>query len=437
MSGPGTDPGPPGRRPLDRGGLARSKRRQRRDAIGLHRLGLDRARCSTGSRLDPGLGLDRLGLDAASGSTGSGSTGSASTGSGSTRLGRRARARRRARSAATASAGSALAPPAAGQATTGGGPLSRSRRGALDARCLVTGLSFRLGVGVGVARLGVALVGRPSRSLGRVSGSTRRRRRRSRPHRVQQLLRRPAWVGGRLDRGGRRRVRRRRRRSRPAGPSAGRPDCAAGAPESMSGSRARPARPARWPPARHRRHPGRASGVEGRGRRPHVPATRRSRPPRWRLRPRGVRRVLAERAGASGDGAIPPARTEFSPVKRGEPKARLRESSDTSGWVNRNTTTRSSNVDKPERERETTHVADGEVVQHRRGDERDRVGGQDRAPGPGPRPRHGDAQGPAAVHLVLEPFEQHDEGVRGDTHRHDETGDTGQGQGEADLAARG
>ena len=40
-------------------------------------------------------------------------------------------------------------------------------------------------------------------------------------------------------------------------------------------------------------------------------------------------------------------RTEFRPVNRAEPNAALRESSDTSGWVNRKTTTRSRIVDRP------------------------------------------------------------------------------------------
>ena len=94
-------------------------------------------------------------------------------------------------------------------------------------------------------------------------------------------------------------------------------------------------------------------------------------------------------------------------------------------------------VDRPRVNAKPRHVAGGEVVQDRRGQERHRVGGQDRAPGPHPGPRHGDPERPAVVHFVLYSFEEHDERVGGDTDRDDEAGDTGQGQGEADLVARG
>ena len=42
----------------------------------------------------------------------------------------------------------------------------------------------------------------------------------------------------------------------------------------------------------------------------------------------------------------------------------------------------------------------------------------------------------ALVHLVLHAFEEHDEGVGGDTDRDDEAGDAGQAQREPDLGAR-
>ena len=82
-----------------------------------------------------------------------------------------------------------------------------------------------------------------------------------------------------------------------------------------------------------------------------------------------------------------------------------------------------------EREGEALHVAGGEVVQDRRGEERHGVGRQDRAPRPHPGPRDGDAHRSALVHLVLYSFEEHDERVGGDTDRDDEAGDAGQASG--------
>ena len=61
------------------------------------------------------------------------------------------------------------------------------------------------------------------------------------------------------------------------------------------------------------------------------------------------------------------------------PKNFVRASNVISGLVNRKTTTRSTTVDKTEREREPAHVADGEQVQHDRRDQRHDVGGDDRA----------------------------------------------------------
>ena len=57
--------------------------------------------------------------------------------------------------------------------------------------------------------------------------------------------------------------------------------------------------------------------------------------------------VLVRAAGSGADGATPPSRTAFRPVKRAEPNAFCRDSHEISGWVNRNTTTRSSTVDRP------------------------------------------------------------------------------------------
>ena len=72
---------------------------------------------------------------------------------------------------------------------------------------------------------------------------------------------------------------------------------------------------------------------------------------------------------------------------------------------------------------ESLHVADREVVQQGRREERHRVGHQDGAPGALPAALHGRAQRLAVADLVAEPFEVHDERVRRDADRHDEAGD--------------
>ena len=88
-----------------------------------------------------------------------------------------------------------------------------------------------------------------------------------------------------------------------------------------------------------------------------------------------------------------------------------------------------------EGEREALHVAGGEVVEDRRGEEarpRRRTGS---SAGPAPRPAAPRTAASALADLVLQSFEEHDERVGCDADRDDEPGDAGQGQGEADLPA--
>jgi hypothetical protein len=75
-----------------------------------------------------------------------------------------------------------------------------------------------------------------------------------------------------------------------------------------------------------------------------------------------------------------------------------------------------------QREREALHVTDREVVQQRRGEERDGVRDQDRAPGPLPAAFHRGAQRPALPDLVAQPLEEHHERVGGDADRDDQAG---------------
>ena len=84
-----------------------------------------------------------------------------------------------------------------------------------------------------------------------------------------------------------------------------------------------------------------------------------------------------------------------------------------------------------EREREAPHLADGEDVEHDRGEQGDRVGGQAGVPGAHPAGLDGDPHGLAVAHLVTDAFEVDDERVRGDADRDDQSRDAGQGQGEA------
>ena len=79
-----------------------------------------------------------------------------------------------------------------------------------------------------------------------------------------------------------------------------------------------------------------------------------------------------------------------------------------------------------EREREALDVTDRTPVQDAGCQQRHEVGGQDRAPGTRPGLLDRGAQRVALAHFVPQPFEEHDERVGGDTHGHDQAGDTGQ-----------
>ena len=79
---------------------------------------------------------------------------------------------------------------------------------------------------------------------------------------------------------------------------------------------------------------------------------------------------------------------------------------------------------------EALDLADGEVVQQQRGQERHRVGHQDRAPGALPPGLDRRAQLFALAHLVAQSLEVDDERVGGDADRHDQAGDAGQLEGE-------
>ena len=89
-----------------------------------------------------------------------------------------------------------------------------------------------------------------------------------------------------------------------------------------------------------------------------------------------------------------------------------------------------------ERVREALHVADGEDVQQRRGQERDRVGDQDRPPGAGPAAFDGRPQRPALPDLVAQSLEVDHERVGRDADGHHQAGDAGQGQGVALVLAQ-
>ena len=80
--------------------------------------------------------------------------------------------------------------------------------------------------------------------------------------------------------------------------------------------------------------------------------------------------------------------------------------------------------------REALDLADGEVVQQHRGDERHGVGHQDRAPGPFPAGLHRWAQRLAFADFVAQSLEEHDERVGGDADGHDQARDPGQLEGE-------
>ena len=132
---------------------------------------------------------------------------------------------------------------------------------------------------------------------------------------------------------------------------------------------------------------------------------------------------------------MPPSRTALRPVKRAEPNAALRESSDTSGWVNRKTTTRSRIVDMPSvnAKPRTSPAANSYRTAAARNDtmSAEMIVRRARIQARG----HRDPHRSPLVHFVLYSFEQHDERVGGDTDGDDEAGDAGQGQREADLAA--
>src|SRR5215217_5258790 len=88
-----------------------------------------------------------------------------------------------------------------------------------------------------------------------------------------------------------------------------------------------------------------------------------------------------------------------------------------------------------EGEGEAPDRADGEDVQQQRGQERHRVGRDQGVERALPAPVDRGAQGLALAYLVLEPFEEHHVGVGRDADGHDQPGDAGQGQGEADQVA--
>ena len=88
-----------------------------------------------------------------------------------------------------------------------------------------------------------------------------------------------------------------------------------------------------------------------------------------------------------------------------------------------------------EGEREAAHLADREYVQHRGGDEADRVTGQDRPARTRPAARNRGPETAALTHLVLDSFEEHHERVGGHTDTDDQTGDAGEVEGETDLPA--
>ena len=123
------------------------------------------------------------------------------------------------------------------------------------------------------------------------------------------------------------------------------------------------------------------------------------------------------------------------PEKRGDVNVFEPDSTATSGWVNRNTTIKSMIVDRPSVNAKLDTGPDAIQTSTTGGDERDRVGRQDRAPRPRPGSRDRASAGSALAHLVFQSFEEHHERVGGDTDRHDETGDAGEAQREAQLAA--
>src|SRR5918995_3282215 len=88
-----------------------------------------------------------------------------------------------------------------------------------------------------------------------------------------------------------------------------------------------------------------------------------------------------------------------------------------------------------EGEREAPHRADGQHIQDHRGEERHRVGRDQGVERALPAPVDRGAQGLALADLVFEPFEEHHIGVGRDADGHDQPGDAGQGQGEADQLA--
>ena len=110
-----------------------------------------------------------------------------------------------------------------------------------------------------------------------------------------------------------------------------------------------------------------------------------------------------------------------------EPDARA-----TSGCVTRNTTTRSSTVDRPSVNAKPFTSPTGDHVQDGGRQEGHGVGGQDGPPGPRPAAWHRGPECSALPDLVLDSFEVDDERVGGDADGDDQTGDAGHVQAQPD-----
>ena len=88
-----------------------------------------------------------------------------------------------------------------------------------------------------------------------------------------------------------------------------------------------------------------------------------------------------------------------------------------------------------EGEREALHLADGQDVEHRGGQEADGVAGQDRLARPCPTSRNRRPERTAFADLVFDAFEEHHERVGGGADTDDQTGDACQVQRVVDVSA--